>query len=332
MGTQTTLDQLDQVVQRYNARSGKKPVDTDGLLVSLLRACFTGSPGNGLVIADLAQIEARVVCWIAGQDDALAEFADYDALVGDAKKARDPYRLTAARLYTKDPLAVTKDERHLGKTIELACGFGQGARGFGMFCAVSGIDLAAAGVTPKQCVDVFRERKPKIPLAWKAFEAAAISVITGDSAEAYAARCRLRMRGPHLKVELPSGRVISYPFARVEDMVPGFCARMNIPAFTKPTMTYHDAKRGRISTYGGKLIENVTQAIASDCLRESKLQWEEAGLPVVIDIHDEAVADVPTPEAGSLLPVALGHMEALPAWGAGLPVKAEGVVCVRYQK
>jgi DNA polymerase len=219
------------------------------------------------------------------------------------------------------------------------------ARRFAEYAALDGIDLAAAGVTAEDVVDTYRESYPAIAGyrvqdglriwreggVWRDVEAAAISAIQfGESGTQ--AHCHFCKDRDALVIQLPSEREIRYRNAHVEDRVPKFYRDLNLPERTKPTIIFDSPEHPGITTYGGKLVENLVQAICRDLLAAAMVACEREGLPVVLHCHDELVIEVSVDEAESALRRLVQIMSSPPAWAKGFPIAVEGFMSDRYFK
>jgi hypothetical protein len=123
-----------------------------------------------------------------------------------------------------------------------------------------------------------------------------------------------------------------YRNARIEDRIPSYCRAKGIPERPKPTIVFDSPNQPGVVTYGGKLTENLVQAICRDLLAGSLVECERQGLPVVLHVHDEIVVEVDGEKAGEALERLLIIMSTPPAWAAGFPIEVEGFVAKRYVK
>lgn len=323
------------------------------ILPSLLRGLIIAPQGKKLVVADYSNVEGRVLAWLAGEEWKLQAFRDFDAGHG-----HDLYKMTYGRTFNIKPEDVTKPQRQMGKVLELALGYGGGAGAFVTFAKGYGIDLNELAVTVKETINplfwqeaessyVYLQQKGQtkgldrevfiacdaVKRAWrKANEQ--IARFWYDLGQAVADAMRLRQTitvGPHLQVEpyeksyllirLPSGRYLSYPSARIEP--DGSFGYYGLNQYTR--------QWGQIRSYGAKLVENVTQAVACDLLGESLLRMSPLGYAPVLTVHDEVITEVPdTPEYS--LQGLTDIMTTLPDWAAGLPLAAAGFESYRYKK
>lgn len=280
-----------------------------GVVASCLRGMITAAPGHELMTADFSAIEARVIAWLANQQDILEVF----------HRGEDVYVYAASRIGSKD--------RQLGKVSTLGLGYGMGAKKFVHTAKGYGVELTESRA--EEVKTFWRDSNARIVRFWKALESAAIEAVESPGRRVPVGKYILfRMAGSFLWCRLPSGRVLCYPYPKIIDKA--------VPwGGTKPAIAFKGVdsitkKWGQHDTYGGKLAENITQAVARDLLAEAMIRVEKAGFPVVLHVHDEAVCEIPE-GTGDLK--AFGQlMSETPAWAKGLPVKAEGWIGKRYRK
>jgi DNA polymerase len=289
------------------------PVD---VLSSCIRGAIVSKPGHDLLVADYASIELRVLFWLAGEAQGLQKLKEgTDLYVDLAKKIYDDESLTK----DKDPV-----KRGVGKSAVLGLGYGMGSAKFQLTCKSKGIDVEER--LAEHAVRVYRKTYRSVSAFWRAQEQAAKDALrTGDLIEA--GRFRWKQKGRFLLCQLPSGRKLAYPNPKIESVVGAYGS--------KPTLTYMgvDSKTKQYQkqkTYGAKLVENLTQAVARDLLAAAMLRLEGRGYPVVLTIHDEVGSEVPE-DYGSLESFCEIMCE-LPYWAKGLPVVAEGFRAKRYRK
>lgn len=325
---------LERVVAKLNEK--KKVATTDDVLSALIRPTFVPARGRVFLIIDFAGIEARGVAWSAREQSLLNLF------LADA----DVYVDMAGTVYGRELTAEHKTERDIGKILILGCGYGMSDTKFALFCAGQGVDLSVAGVTAKQCVDAYRDKFPNIAgVAYKRQEGRAYrrgglwaeahaatfqAVATDDSA--IAGRCHFAMKDGNLICTLPSGRELTYRRARIEQVVPGYCAMLGLPEVPKPTVVYDSPKGFDNYLFGGKVVENFVQAFCRDLLATALVRLERMGMEPVIHVHDELVCEVNAEHAHSALKVMAEVMSAQPSWAEGFPIKIEGFAAPRYVK
>lgn len=304
-------------------------VGTTPLLVlsTLIRPCIIAGPGKLLGVVDYAQIEARALLWVAGDEANLAAF----------RSTQDPYSVEAAALFGITYEEVERNlHRPLGKIATLGSGYGMGSERFELHGEAHGIDWSAVSLSPAQVIDSWRDRHPLVagvPTGdffegrpcraggiWKDIEKAARdAVVTGGPC--FAGRCRWTFDRGDLLCQLPSGRRMTYRAARVERVPTRW-------GTSKDAVTYARG-RTRVSTYGGKLTENVVQALCRDVLAAALVRLERAGLPVVLHVHDEVVCEL---DAEAELNDVIAICEAPLRWADGLPISASGYAGTRYRK
>jgi DNA polymerase bacteriophage-type len=284
------------------------------VVTTLLRSCFVPGPGKTLVVSDFAQIEARVLPWLAGQQDVLDVFAS----------GEDVYVQAAAGIFGVRPDQVTKDQRQIGKVAILALGYGGGANAFQTMASAYGITVDPGRAD--QIKRAWRAANPFIVQFWWDLDAACRAAINTGTI-VHVGKLKVGMWGAHMVIVLPSNRGLFYRDARLQ----------TDPDTGKAEITYmglnqYTRKWERLRTYGGKLAENVTQAVARDVMAETMLKAEAAGIHVVLTVHDELLAEAPAGTGDSALKEMENIMSAAPAWAAGLPVGADGWHGPRYKK
>ena len=296
------------------------------VIASLLRSMLIAEDGYRFLAGDFAQIEARVLAWLAGQDDLVRLFAEE----GQVYHEQAAYIQTRkqGRLVTAGEIVKGTEEYQLGKNSVLGCGYQMGPETFQrqareqQGAEISDEDAALA-------VTGYRERYPRIPLLWDELNTAAMSAVRNPGRVYSAGRngcVKYTCRGWFLWCRLPSGRFLAYP-------LPEITSRKTKWGSVKESVTYWTTEKGRwwkVHGYGGKWTENVVQAIARDLMALAMLRLEEAGYRPVLTVHDEVVCEEPNGQ-GSLEEF-IGLMMTRPRWAAGLPIAAEGWEGTRYRK
>lgn len=282
------------------------------LASSALRGVIVAPENNKLVVSDLSNIEGRVLAWLAGEQWKVKAYSEFDRGSG-----HDLYKLAYARAFNSTPEKVSKDQRQLGKVMELALGY-QGAVGaFKSMAALYGMELPDD--TVRVLVDAWRKANSRIRDFWYRMDEAAKIVATGGQPRTVGL-IEISFKGSWLRLRLPSGRYLSYAS----------------PAYVEDTLTYwginsYTRKWEQIKTYGGKLVENVTQALARDVMANNMLKVEASGYKIVLSVHDELITETPdTPDYTAAGLSAL--LSAVPEWAGGLPLAAGGFECTRYRK
>ena len=294
-----------QIVPTY----GKRVTD---VLKGMLRPAMLAPPGKSLVAADWSAIEARVNPWLSGQgDDKLELF----------RTGQDVYKVNAAATFRVALDEVDKDQRQVGKVQELACGFAGGVGAFAAMGRIYGINLPESEA--RRMVDAWRRANPWSVPFWQALENAYTRAMRNKGHEFSAGRITYLFDGTHLWYALPSGRVLCYPFARLEPDGVSYAK-----ASWKPAADAKEWPRARL--WRGLACENVTQATAHDLLRHSLRQLEAMGQEVVLHVHDEIVVQTADPDA--TVAAMQQAMCVPPNWAGGIPLNIEAAVMTRYGK
>lgn len=280
-----------------------------------VRGLIVAPSGHRLVVADLANIEGRVLAWLAGEEWKLDAFRAYDAGAGP-----DLYVLAYARSFGKRLEDVTGDDRQIGKVQELALGY-QGAVGaFASMAALYGVELPEEEVL--KIVRAWRRANAAINRFWYAVEGAARSAILNPRTEFPVGRLVFDRVGNWLRCRLPSGRFLCYPSPHVSPETEKL-SYMGTDPYTKVFK--------RLKTYGGKLTENATQAVARDVLAYALPRVERAGFLPVLTVHDEVITEAP-----DISEFDVARLTALltegESWTEGLPLAAAGFEAYRYRK
>jgi len=291
--------------------------DTADVLSQLVRTAFIPSPGNRFVVTDFSAIEARVIAWLAGEQWRIDLF----------EKGGDIYCESASRIY-KVPVekhGQNAELRQRGKVAELACGFGGGPG------AMKAMDKS--GTVPEEeiaeIVRQWRDASPHIVAMWKTLEKAAIRAIEGESVTLNKIKgvkfyCE-RVAGTRvLFMRLPSGRSLAYWSPSTSDSDYG--PQLYYMAQNQTTRKWEKTK-----TWGGTLAENLTQAVARDCLAEKMLLADSQGYNIVFHVHDELVIDVPKHDARAAELIDRIMSEPI-EWAPGLPLKGGTYECEYYRK
>jgi DNA polymerase len=351
------------------------------VVANCLRGMIVAAPGHELLVGDFSNVEGRVIAWLAGEEWKLQAFRDQDAKTGP-----EIYLVAAGRIYNKPPTAYTKKspERQTGKVSELAFGF-QGALGaFRTMEKSLGLRLGLSDDKINEVTRAWRNAHPEIVGYWYALDTATMQAIRQPgaikTAGAKQRQVKYRVAGSFLWCQLPSGRVLCYPYPKIGKQVfaefksPKGVFKMTFAALTEydaavapekyaqknklelrsvgepsDVLTYMtvvsdgakekvvpdpaaSGKWQRVATYGGKLAENVTQAVARDLLAEALIRLDEQGFPVVMHVHDEAVCELPWDAPEGQLQMLEQIMAEVPEWATGLPVAVEAWRGRRYRK
>lgn len=323
-------------------------------LANAVRGCIKAPMGKKLCIADLSNIEGRVLVWLAGEAWKLKAFADFDAGIG-----HDMYKVAYGRAFNRDPGKTDKGQRQIGKVQELALGYEGGVGAFLTFAAVYQMDLdelaravhatasadalrhaegmyawtvkkrrSTFGLTKDVWIacevlkTLWREAHPMVVNLWAdAAGAVRAAVKTAGVAFPIGKHLKVQRDGVWLRIRLPSGRVLCYLQPEVDES--GQISYMGINQYTR--------QWSRIKTYGGKIVENITQAVARDVMADRMPSVEAAGYEIVLTVHDEILSETPDTTAFSSDALA-ALMATNPAWATGLPLAAAGFETYRYRK
>ncbi len=283
------------------------------LCSSAVRGALVASPGHKLVVSDLSNIEGRVLAWLAGENWKTEAFRQFDYGVGP-----DLYKLAYAKSFNKKPEDVTKDERQIGKVQELALGYQGSVGAFSSMAALYGVFLPEKEV--RDIVDAWRKAHKRVVKFWNDLESAAKNAIREPDKRHIVRDLGVTFSDTWLRIKLPSGRYLCYPNAGLSE---GSIVYEGVNQYTK--------KWEVIETYGGKLVENVVQAVARDVLAAGMFKAEAAGYAVCLHVHDELITE--TPDDPAYNPDGLAAlMSANPSWSMGLPLAAAGFETHRYKK
>lgn len=286
-----------------------------------VRGSLLAQSGSKLVIADLSNIEGRVLAWLADEQWKIEAFKLYDRGEGP-----DLYKVTAGRILGKDPFDVTKSERQTqGKVPELAGGYGGG---LGAYRKMGGdVFNAMDDDAIMEIVQAWRKAHPATKKLWYDVEGAVRSAVWAPD-ESFEVRGLLRVdsaKGPdsvdYVRIRLPSGRYLCYRNMHVNES----------SKLVYEGINQYTRKWELLETYYGKLVENIVQAVARDVFMTGMRRAEEAGYSVVLRVHDELVCEVPDDPAFTDKALA-DMMSDNPSWSVGLPLSAAGFEAYRYRK
>lgn len=284
------------------------------VLSDCLRSLLIADDGHEFICCDYSNIEGRVLPWLAGEKWKIQAFRDFDAGTGP-----DLYLVSVSR-GRGIPIEEAKPFRQEGKVEELAFQFGGGEGAMTTWCEKFGMVMSDEEKEARKLR--WRKAHQAIKAYWRALEDAAIRAVREPGIHR-AGRIAYTVKGPALWCQLPSRRVLCYPYPELK---PG--------KFGGDQLTYRYENTNkqwvRGATYGGSLAENVTQAVARDILVHGMRRVEAAGIPIVMHVHDEIVAEVPI---GALTVDKMSTlMSNAPHWADGLPIAATGWAGRRYRK
>tara|TARA_R100000995_G_C3478012_1_gene122099 strand:+ start:81 stop:1934 length:1854 start_codon:yes stop_codon:yes gene_type:complete len=283
---------------------------------SQLKYALCAPKGYKFVDCDLSQIEARMLAWLADAADLVEAFDRGD----------DVYKIMAAAIYSKKAEDVTKEERFVGKQTVLGCGYGMGAKRFQVQLKNFGVELDEDEC--QRIIDIYRTTYLDIPYLW--YDAGdCLSAIMKDKDSKFGKDDLLAVEG-HKGIRLPNGLYIKYPNLREQTVK--IAATKDNPAESY-TETIYDTKKGRTlmttRIYGGKVIENVCQALARIVIGEQLLQVARK-YKVVMTVHDAIGCIVPEEEVKQGMAYVEKCMKIRPTWAKDLPLDCEGGVGNSY--
>lgn len=285
------------------------------VLSQCIRPTIIPSPGKKFMVSDFSAIEARVIAWLAGEQWRLDVFNSHGKI----------YEASASQMFNVPIESIHKGSelRQKGKVAELALGY-QGSVG-----ALKSMGALKMGLTEeelKPLVDTWRLSNSKIVQFWYDTENKVMEAIANRSTVKIKDNLKAIYKSGILFIELPSGRRIAYPKPRIidHDKFPG---RKKIVFEGMDSTT---KQWGWVDTYGGKLVENIVQATARDCLAYSMLNLEKEGYEIVMHVHDEVVIEIEDNKDDLKAITDLMGQE-IP-WAKGLPLRADGYECSYYQK
>lgn len=261
-----------------------------------LKSSILAPEGFTLIDADSAQIEARVLAWFAGQDDLTAAFA----------AGEDVYIKMASRIYNCEEKSVTKDQRFVGKTTILGAGYGMGAVKFQAQLKNFGFEVELDEA--RRIINIYRESNWKINHLWRNCQNMVRHMVNGDSVQV-GKKGVVEVLGSERAIKLPSGLLLRYNDLLAEQ--------------TESGVEYsYKTRRGRTRIYGGKVTENLCQAIARCIIGDQMLKISKR-YRVVLTVHDSIVACVRDDEVAEAQEYIEKCMRYVPEWAAGLPIDCE---------
>ncbi|EQG65320.1 DNA polymerase A family protein [Clostridioides difficile DA00142] len=284
------------------------------VLSQLIRTAFIPSEGHRFIVSDFSAIEARVIAWLAGEKWRLDVFNSHGKI----------YEASASQMF-KIPIENIKkgsELRQKGKLAELSNGYGGSV---GALISMGAIKMGLKEEELQPIVTAWRNANPNITKFWWDVDKAAKKAIKDRTIVEIQHGIKFIYNPGVLFIELPSSRRLSYLRPKIEPHT----------TFSGDKITYEGMEQTskqwkRIDTYGPKLVENIVQATARDCLREAMFNVTDAGYSIVMRVHDELVIDVD--KKGGSLEEVNSIMGKEISWAKGLPLKADGYECDYYKK
>ena len=282
------------------------------VLSQLIRTAFVAKDGHTFLVSDYAAIEARVIAYLAGEKWRQEVFA----------QGGDIYCSSASQMF-KVPVVKHGVNGHLrqkGKVAELACGYGGGV------AALKAFGADKMGLTEEEMQDIvtqWRAASPTIPKLWGDVERAAKNALANPG-RTFTVPCGVKYRrdADGLRCLLPSGRILTYWGARIED-------HKGRPSVIFMGQNQTTRKWEKTETWGGKLVENIVQAVARDCLAVAMVRLEAAGYNIVFHVHDEIIAEAPEGSRWEEMAEIMGQPI---DWAPGLLLRGDGYCTPFYMK
>ena len=259
-----------------------------------LKNAIRAPKGYVLIDSDSSQIEARMLAWLSGQDDLVEAFA----------KGEDVYKIMASAIYAKDESEITKEERFVGKTTILGAGYGMGAKKFGAQLKTFGMEIEEGEAI--RIINVYRQTYPSITGLWTQGRHT-VEAMAKNQNTPFGNGC-VQVHGD-LGILLPNGLYQRYPNLRKIKSADG-------------DQYVYDSRRGAVKIYGGKLVENICQALARCIIGEQMLRIAKKYRPV-LTVHDAVACIAPEEEVKEAVAYVEECMRWTPDWAAGLPVNCE---------
>jgi DNA polymerase I-like protein with 3'-5' exonuclease and polymerase domains len=261
-----------------------------------LKSAICAPDGYKIIDADSSQIEARVLAWLSGQDDLTEAF----------RKGEDVYKIMAAAIYNKKIDEITKEERFVGKTTILGCGYGMGAQKFRAQLKTFGVEIDEAEA--RKIISIYRQTYPSIVGLWRQAQLA-LEAMTKNATTSLGREGVLSLDPGNKAIVLPNSLLMRYDSLKASRGDNGI-------------QYSYKTKYGWNNIYGGKVIENVCQAVARCIIGEQMLQVSKK-YPVVLTVHDAITCLVPQDEVEHAVRYVEECMRWTPDWCNGLPVNCE---------
>lgn len=303
------LDYARQLVKAGDIKSFAMLYEPASTLSQLIRTAFIPKPGYKFIVSDFSAIEARVLAWIADEDWRIRVFNTHGKIY--EASAEQMFHLPSGSVKKGDPM------RQKGKIAELALGYGGSV---GALIAMGALNMGLEEKELKPLVNSWRTANPHINKFWWNTDAAVKLLLRTKRPQRLPHGMAIRKEGPLMRLRLPSGRELSYvrPKLHPDDSI------------TYEGIIQDRGGWGEIPTYGPKVVENIVQATARDCLAESMKRLEALGIPIVFHVHDEVICEVPE---DSYTAQEIADIMGKPIdWAPGLPLRADAYECHYYKK
>ena len=297
------------------------PID---LVSRMLRGCVIAPPGHRLIFGDYSNVEARGCVWSAGQQDQIDLFAGGGKIYEEM--GAYIFGMSVEEVIDGHKNKTNLMPRFLGKESVLGCGYGIGPAKFKAQTKKKA-RIFLPNELAEKAVYGWRERNWRVVEFWRELEKAARNAILKPGEVFKAGPFAYRVRGRWLQCRLPSGRIIWYCRPRMEPRADDVRGHLAIHYWAQNGVTKQWEKT---VTWGGKLLQNAIEGLCRDFLAGAKLKLDAMGYTIVLSVHDEAIAEAP--DGFGSVSEFLSVMTAVPKWGAGFPLKAEGTEGKRYAK
>ena len=327
LGTKTTLEEtrtqrfidiskrgkLPVPIKYYAAHTGRwggddkinlQNLPSRGQNAGKLKSAIKPPEGHVIIDSDSSQIEARTVAWLAGQNDLVEAFDN----------GEDVYKIMASAIYGKEVADITKEERFVGKTTILGAGYGMGAEKFQGQLKVFGVDIPLDEC--KRIITVYRQTYQKIPALWRQAQSCISAINTGNAAE-FGAVDAVQFSPSERGFLLPSGL-----WQRYEGL------EKVVEPDGKEQYQYK-TRKGAVKIYGGKVVENICQAVARCVIAEQMIRIAKR-YKVVLTVHDAVACIAPVEEAKEAQEYVESCMRWRPDWAATLPLNCESGIGENY--
>jgi len=326
LGTKSTLEEtrtqrfidianrgdLPVPIRYYAAHTGRwggddkinmQNLPSRGQNANKLKKAIIAPPGYTMIDADSSQIEARVLAWLAGQDDLVEAFTE----------GKDVYKKMASAIYSKPEDEISKAERFIGKTTVLGAGYGMGAVKFQAQLKTVGTEVDIDEC--RRIIDIYRRTNDAIVRLWRESQAMLVNLSRGDPSPLGRPGV-LEVVPAESAIKLPSGLLMRYDDLRFAEGEKG-------------VEFHYKTRKGRTRIYGGKVVENICQAIARCIIAEQMLRIQKR-YPVVMTVHDAITCIAPDEQAREAQAYIEECMRWTPAWAEGLPVNCESGIGKSY--
>lgn len=280
--------------------------ETPFVLSQLVRTAFIPSKGNQFIVSDFSAIEARVIAWLAGEQWRLDVFNSHGKI----------YEASASKMFKVPIESIGKGSplRQKGKVAELSCGY-QG--GVGALKAMGAQDMGLSDGELQVLISDWREANPHIAQLWSTCERAAKEAIESGWPQDIGKGVIFSYDKGYLFIQLPSGRKLAYYDVAIQGR-----------QITYMGIEQQSKRCSRLNTYGGKLVENIVQAIARDCLGEAMKRIDQVGYRIVMHCHDEVILDTDKENSYEVTQIMSQDID----WAPGLPLKGDTYSCSFYKK